>query len=101
MALTDRLIAGADDRIPSHDFSAAMNLWGQGDLTREEIVAMFDLVARDDDQLDQLRANFDANFDGLGATAKLAYHGQIESWLILLESGRVPLSRFKSKLGLT
>ena len=104
MALVDRLTqpgqTGPDPPggyIMNHFFSAAVYLWGQGVLTRANVVNGLNLSPDDEVQLDQLKATY----DGLTNAKKDAFHGRLEALNTLLEGGYITKAFYKNNLGLT
>lgn len=59
MALFDRLTAqGQPEKIPVHQFMAAMQEMARGFLTKAQVVAMFSMDASDEAELDQIIARY-------------------------------------------
>ena len=101
MALVDRLSRlqpePADGFIANHAFSAGVYLWGQGIVTRAQIVTALGLTVEDQVQFDQMKTHY----EGLTTAKKDAFHGKLEALGILLEMGFITPTFYKSKLGLT
>ena len=108
MALVDRLSRLPPDESPdpdwvfegyisNHAFSAAVYLWGQGIITRAQVVTGLGLSAVDEVQLNQMKAHY----DGLNASKKDAFHGKLEALGMLLELGYITKEFYKNKLALT
>ena len=100
MALVDRLARGdepVNGFISNHAFSAGVYLWGQGVVTRNQIVNALSLSVDDQLQLDQLKTHY----DGLTNAKKDAFHGKLEALGILLEMGYITPTFYKNQLGLT
>jgi hypothetical protein len=100
MALVDRLARiepePAEGYIANHAFSAGVYLWGQGIVTRAQIVAALALTPTDEVQFDQMKTHY----DGLSTAKKDAFHGKLESLGILLETGYITKAFYKTQLGL-
>ena len=109
MALVDRLarpITEPDISEPpeppggylsNHAFSAAVYLWGQGIITRAQVVTGLALRTDDEPQLDQLKTTYNA----LTNAKKDAFHGRLEALGILLEGNYITAAFYKIQLGLT
>jgi hypothetical protein len=101
MALVDRLSRvppePAEGYIANHAFSAGVYLWGQGIVTRAQIVTALGLTVEDQIQFDQMKTHY----DGLTATQKGDFHGKLEALGILLEMGYISKAFYKTQLGLT
>jgi len=111
MALVDRLsrpLPPVDPDLPpvpeppggylsNHAFSAAVYLWGQGIITRAQVVAGLGLRTDDEPQLDQLKTTY----NGLTTAKKDAFHGRLEALGILLEGNYITAAFYKTQLGLT
>ena len=101
MALVDRLWRGdpnpVDPPIANHAFSAGVYLWGQGIVTRAQIVTALGLTVEDQVQFDQMKTHY----DGLTTAKKDAFHGKLEALGILLEMGFITKAFYKTQLGLT
>lgn len=84
MALHARIVGAgeADDKIDVHAFHAAIRFLSQGLLTRAQIVNEWQLTASDETGLDWLKARYEE------ATDKAAFIKDLESLMILAESGR-------------
>lgn len=83
--------------ISNHTFSAAAYLWGQGILTRAQVVAGLGLTTENQIQLDQLKTYY----DGLTTAKKDAFHGRLEALGILLEGGHITPAFYRTQLQLT
>ena len=101
MALVDRLSRlqpePIDGFIANHAFSAGVYLWGQGIVTREQIVTALGLTVEDQVQFDQMKTHY----DGLTTAKKGDFHGTLEALGILLEMGYITKAFYKTQLGLT
>lgn len=83
--------------ISSHSFSAALSLWGVGEITRQNIIDFFTLDGTEQTQLDEIKVKFDS----LNNFLKAAFHGTVESALIAYEDGAIGIIKMKSILGIT
>lgn len=100
--LVDR-IAQDDERghaysLSAHEFSAALFLYGVGELTKAQIEGSIQppFGAADQTQFDAVITYI----NGLTANQKLAFHGRIEACNVLLQSGKITKAKYKSMLGI-
>lgn len=100
MALVDRLAhdggPDATNRIANHSFSAAVYFWAKGDITRQNVIDAFNLDTTDEIQLDELSTFYTE----LSIEDKQEFHSRLEGAGILLESGLITKTKYKSLLGL-
>jgi len=102
MTLEDRLKNpnnpdGIINTIASHNFSAALTLWGAGEITRQNVINFFSLDATEQTQLDEIKSKY----DGLNNINKAAFHGTVEAANIAYEIGAITSTKWKSILGIT
>lgn len=100
MALIDRIFHDDPDPgryISNHAFSAAVWFWAEGELTRAQVVAAFNMTAADEVQLDELQTFYTSRT----ADEKLHFHSDLEAAGILAEQGLITKTKYKSLLGLT
>lgn len=100
MSLIDRLDHTDPDtsrHIGAHPWSSALHLFARGKRARQWVVDTFALTAADAVQLDQLITHYQA----LDAADKPMFRSDLESALILLESGYIARSDFATLLDLT
>lgn len=61
MALLDRLSGASGGKLPVHQFWGALVEWIEGEITRADVIAAFDLTADDEVELDWLKGKIDAS----------------------------------------
>lgn len=98
MSLVDKIAHSTEEAsMPNHQFAAACWFWAKGDITRAQIINMFDLEASDEPQLDQL-ATF---YQGLSAELKQEFYSRLHGAVCLLETDLITKMQFKTLLGMT
>ena len=99
MALIDKIDRDAKGnvQIPVHEFSAALLLWALGEITRANVITVFNLEPADEAQLDQLAAHY----TGLSASDKQSFHSRMEAAGVALQGGYISKAKYISFLGMT
>ena len=91
MALLDRLIGiGEEQKLPVHEFTAALGEYKRGAITGAQIVSDFDLSAGEATSLENFLDNLD------GSTIDRA---MIHDVLLLAEGGRYTKAQVQARLG--
>lgn len=88
MALLDRLSGNqlpTEEKLPVHQFQAAVNLWELGLLSRADVIAGFNIAASEEADLDFLKTKYAA------ALNKPEYMKGLDSVLLLAEQNRFGL----------
>lgn len=98
MALVDKIAHDSGvDSMHNHQFSAALYFWAKGDITRQNVIDAFSLSATDETQLDQLSTFY----TGLSTDDKQEFRERLEAAGMLLGSGLITKTKYKSLLGIT
>lgn len=104
MALIDHFSQNAGnlgspiERLPAHQFSDSLYFWARGDITRNDVISMWNLQTSDEAQLDEMAAAY----NGKGtALAKLDYMFTLEKILRLYEIGKATEAQVKAVLEVT
>lgn len=92
MALFDKL---QSTELAAHEFSASLHMWAIGEITEQNIINFFNLETDDEDQLEQIKAVYDAKGTAL---AKLEYLFRIEHTFYLIQNSGITLNKAKSIL---
>jgi hypothetical protein len=99
MALIDRLDRTVDDPngISHHTWGAIVRLFGEGEVTRAQVVSKLAMSVEDEVQLDKLIAHY----TGLDAAGKAQFLRTSPDWGLLWEDGLITRTEYLSKLGMT
>lgn len=96
MALIDRIVHSATGDIPIHEFSAAIFLWANGDITRQNIIDLWSLSVDDVTGLDALKVKIDAEST---VAAKSNWIHKLESAGLFYANGVITATKYKSIMG--
>lgn len=86
-----------DQQYSFHELSAIVFLIANGDFTKAQLKTAYGLDATDDQNLDELTAYY----QGLTADKKREFHNEVESWGMMVESGKLTMTQLKTHFGLT
>lgn len=101
MALIDHFAPNAGqvgsgvERLPAHQFADSLYFWAVGDITRADVISLWNLQASDETQLDEISAAYTAKSTNL---ARLDYMFRLEKMLRLYEIGKATENQVKAVL---
>lgn len=101
MALIDRIFRDPADRKlkrSNHLLAAGFWMWARGDITRAQFMSALELEAGDDEQVDQLKAAYEARNP---QAERDRFFGDFTAWSVAAEDGKVTKAQFRTRFGLT